>query len=98
MNILIPASGLGKRFTDVGYIGAKPLIMVLGEPMICRVIQHLVDYTLKPEDQIHIIYLQEFDKYQFVPIIKRAFPDLNINFIQLKQYTRGPAETILCGL
>lgn len=98
MNILIPASGLGKRFTDVGYIGAKPLMMVLGEPMIIRVIQHLIDYTLKPEDQIHIIYLQEFNKYQFIPIIKRAFPSLNINFIRLKQYTRGSAETILCGL
>lgn len=98
MNILIPASGLGKRFTDVGYSMPKPLISILGEPMICRVIQHLRDYTLKPEDQIHIIYLQEFDKYQFAPIIKRTFPDLNINFIRLKQYTRGPAETILCGL
>jgi capsule biosynthesis phosphatase len=95
MNIIIPASGIGQRFLDDGYLLPKPLISVLGEPMIVQVIKHL---KLTKEDKVYIIYLQEFNQYQFVPIIKRALPEINIEFIQLNYHTRGPAETILCGL
>lgn len=41
MNILIPAAGTGRRFAEDGYRGPKPLIPVLGEPMISHVIRSL---------------------------------------------------------
>lgn len=34
MKIIIPLSGLGKRFADAGYREIKPLIMVQGKPII----------------------------------------------------------------
>ncbi len=61
MNVLIPMAGLGQRFADAGYKDPKPLISVLGKPMIELVIenlnldaqynfivqrQHAVDYNL----------------------------------------------------
>jgi NDP-sugar pyrophosphorylase family protein len=36
MNIIIPIGGIGQRFKDEGYLLPKPLINVLGKPMIYR--------------------------------------------------------------
>ena len=39
MNIIIPMSGIGKRFLEAGYTDPKPLISVEGKPII----QHVVE-------------------------------------------------------
>ncbi len=39
MKIIIPMSGIGKRFVDVGYEFPKPLIIVEGKPIIQHVIE-----------------------------------------------------------
>ena len=44
INIVIPMAGRGQRFTEAGYDKPKPLIDVVGVPMIKRVIDSL---TLK---------------------------------------------------
>jgi capsule biosynthesis phosphatase len=95
MNIIIPAAGEGKRFLEQGYSSPKPLINVLGEPMIFYVIKSL---CLQPSDKIFIVYTQDLDKYSFQHILRKEFPDLNLNFVLLKFKTRGPVETVLCGL
>lgn len=41
MNIVIPMAGLGSRFVAAGYTQPKPLIDVLGKPMIRRVVENL---------------------------------------------------------
>ena len=41
MNILIPMAGKGTRFQVAGYTGPKPLIDVLGKPMIQRVVENI---------------------------------------------------------
>jgi len=41
LNIVIPMAGRGSRFQQVGYRDPKPLIPVLGKPMIERVIDNL---------------------------------------------------------
>lgn len=41
MNIVIPMAGLGKRFSDAGYNKQKPLVNVLGQPMINRVLNNI---------------------------------------------------------
>lgn len=38
MQIIIPMSGIGKRFIDAGYIDPKPLIMIEGKPIIEHII------------------------------------------------------------
>ena len=39
MQIVIPMSGIGKRFIDANYINPKPLIEIDGKPMI----EHVID-------------------------------------------------------
>lgn len=39
MNVIIPMSGIGKRFIDAGYTEPKPLIVVDGKPII----QHIIE-------------------------------------------------------
>ena len=41
INIVIPMAGRGQRFTEAGYDKPKPLIDVVGVPMIKRVIDSL---------------------------------------------------------
>ena len=95
MNIIIPAAGQGARFAQDGYATPKPLINVLGEPMIFHVIRSLKAGAL---DTIHIVYTQDLDRYSFRSMLKKEFPDASLHFILLKYRTRGPVETVLCGL
>lgn len=41
IHVVIPAAGSGRRFADAGYDLPKPLIDVLGKPMIQRVLDNL---------------------------------------------------------
>ena len=95
MNILIPIGGIGKRFKDEGFDLPKPLIPVLGKPMIYRVIENL---DLKEEDKIHIIYNPELNIFRFESFLRKEFPKIDFNFICLSGLTKGAAETILFGL
>jgi GTP:adenosylcobinamide-phosphate guanylyltransferase len=63
MNIIIPIGGIGQRFKDEGYITPKPLINVLGEPMVCRLISGL---NIKSCDNLHIIYNPELNLSQIL--------------------------------
>ena len=38
IHLIIPMSGIGKRFMDAGYLEPKPLIIVDGKPIIEHVI------------------------------------------------------------
>jgi dTDP-glucose pyrophosphorylase len=67
INIVIPASGLGSRFTAAKYSEPKPFIDVNGEPMICAVtrnirpkyIEHRVIWLVKSE---HILRADQLAK------------------------------------
>jgi len=95
MNIIIPIGGIGQRFRNEGFLMPKPLISVKGKPMIFRVIENL---NLEKDDVISIIYNPELKNYSFESLIRKEFPLLNINFLQLNDNTRGAAETVVFGL
>jgi capsule biosynthesis phosphatase len=95
MNIIIPIGGIGKRFKDEGFDLPKPLIPVLGKPMIYKVIENL---ETREEDTIHIIYNPELNNFRFESFLRKEFPNLNLNFICLSGLTKGASETILFGL
>jgi len=95
MNIIIPIGGVGQRFKDDNYATPKPLINVLGDPMICRLISGL---NTRDEDSIHIIYNPELNSYNFEDLLRFKFPKLNLNFWCLDGMTKGASETILFGL
>lgn len=95
MILMIPIGGLGERFSKENYKNPKPLINVLGKPMINWVID---SFKLAPEDKIVIVYRDELNNYNFKEYLKNEYPKANITFVELKHTTRGAAETVLCGL
>jgi len=92
MNIVIPIGGIGQRFRDEGYLYPKPLINVLGKPMIYKVIENL---NTTKEDTIYITYNNQLKDYNFEDLINFWFPNKNIKFVTLDHLTRGASETIL---
>lgn len=95
MNILIPIGGIGERFSKEGYLYPKPLINILGKPMIFWVISSL---KIEKSDSITIIYKDELDSYNFESLLRNQFPNIPFSFVKLYSETRGAAETVLCGL
>lgn len=83
MHIIIPATGLGKRFVDAGYTDPKPFILVDGKPMI----QHVIE-LFPNETKISIICREDM-----VSRMKSIHPTANI----LVDCYRGlgPVDTIL---
>ena len=77
MNIIIPTAGLGKRFD--GYNKPKPLINVLGEPLIFHLLKNL---KVTDEDKIFIVYRKELNNFNFKDIINKDFS--GIEFIELE--------------
>lgn len=95
MNIIIPIGGIGQRFKDEGYLMPKPLINVLGKPMVVRVIDSL---NITEDDCIYIVYNNQLREFNFESLIKFYFPKKPIKFISLNHLTKGAAETVLCCL
>jgi capsule biosynthesis phosphatase len=95
MNIIIPIGGIGQRFKDEGYDTPKPLISVLGKPMIYKVIDNL---KIESTDKIHIVYHNHLKEFNFETLVKFWFPNKNISFISLDYLTKGASETVLKGL
>ena len=89
MNIIIPIGGIGARFQADGYVRPKPLINVLGRPMISHVIDNL---QVSQSDTIYIIYNSDLDKFLFQDIIKHIYP--KIKMMKIENRTRGAAETV----
>ncbi len=93
MKIIIPLGGLGERFSSCGYKKPKPLINVMGKPIIFWLLDNL---NLSKIDTIIIPYNSLLEKYDFEYLLKHKYK--NIKFIKLQNQTRGACETILYGL
>ena len=68
MIILIPLGGLGTRFKKLGYKLPKPLINVMGKPIIFWLLDNL---NLNNIDYVVIPYNSEIDKYRFSHLLKK---------------------------
>jgi len=95
MIILIPLGGLGTRFKNLGYKLPKPLINVMGKPIICWLLDNL---NLENINYVIIPYNPEIEKYRFEFVLKKQYPNINFIFIKLINNTRGAAETIYITL
>ena len=92
MNIIIPIGGKGERFLNSGYKEKKPLINILGKPMISYVLDNL---KITQDDKVFIIYY-DIEDCLFKNIMLEKYP--YVNFIKINFQTRGAAETIFEGL
>lgn len=95
MKIFIPLNGAGLRFTVAGHTDPKPLIPVLGKPMILRVLESLI---VDEKDEIYIIHNENINKFNFQDLISHFYKKCSVKYISLPFSTRGAAETVLCGL
>lgn len=91
LNIVVPMAGSGSRFARAGYTMAKPLIPVLGVPMI-----RLVIANLTPQCRHRFIFVCQrahVRDFNLVPSLATWAPGSAI--IQLDGLTEGAACTVL---
>ena len=87
--IFLLCNGLGKRFSEEGYLYPKPLIHVNGQHIIFNTLDEI--YSGKTNYDTYILYNSCWDNYEFVNLIKNRYRNKNIQFLKLED-TNGPAE------
>ena len=90
LNLIIPAAGLGSRFRNVGVTTPKPLIPVLGIPMLEWVIGN---FPLKPGDSVIVIgqKSEALEEHVDLDLISRG---VDLQFVAIDGLTEGPAITV----
>jgi dTDP-glucose pyrophosphorylase len=91
MNIVIPMAGHGSRFTKAGYRNPKPLIDILGKPMIQWVTENLKPKM--PHRFIFICQKEHLAFYSLGDLLESLAPGCEI--IEVSQVTQGAACTVL---
>lgn len=91
MIITIPLGGLGTRFKKFGYNLPKPLINVLGKPILYWLLDNL---NFNKIDLLCIPYNQELINFRFEDKLKKDYPNINFLFLPLYKNTEGAAETL----
>lgn len=89
LNVLMPIAGAGSRFAKAGYVMPKPLINVLGKPMI----QLAVENININGNYIYIVQKEHCDKYNLEQLLNKITP--NCKIICLDGMTEGAACTTL---
>jgi NDP-sugar pyrophosphorylase family protein len=88
MQLLIPAAGLGSRFTSQGYLTPKPLLPVNGRPMIRQVVEDCVRAFGVFSKIVVVCRAEMYDDFV------GALGDLSLVEIKtIKDVTAGAAET-----
>jgi dTDP-glucose pyrophosphorylase len=91
LNIVVPMAGHGSRFSKAGYMFPKPLIPILGKPMIQIVIENL-----KPSRPHHFIFVcqqEHLDLYGLGKLLSDIAPGCDI--VPVSKVTEGAACTVL---
>ena len=91
MKVLIPMAGEGSRFTKEGYTFPKPLIDVMGKPMIQRVIENL-DFDC---EYIFLVRKSHIRKYEGLKNTLEIITNHNCKIVQVEDLTEGAACTAL---
>ena len=87
--IIVPMSGIGKRFIDAGYEDPKPLIMVDGLPII----EHVVNLFDRPDDVIFVCNEKHIKETNVKDVLKSISPNCVICEVPT-QNRKGPVDAI----
>jgi len=97
VNIVIPMAGLGSRFAKAGFVEPKPLIDVLGEPMISWAMKSFDFLSEIPYYRLIFIILREHEElYSLSSQLKKLFGE-KAEVIYIERVSRGQAETVLAA-
>lgn len=92
LNVIIPMGGIGSRFQKEGYRFPKPLIKIVGRPMLCWLVENL---KLTAQDTVWLAVNEEVEnEFQLGQSMKKWFPNTNVRVIKLNYFTKGAAETL----
>ncbi|BDI28883.1 glycosyl transferase family 2 [Capsulimonas corticalis] len=91
LNIVIPMAGRGSRFQEAGFTLPKPLIPVLGKPMIEVVVNNL--RPAQPHRFIFLCLQEHIDTLGIGESLKKLVPDSIITSVD--RVTEGAACTVL---
>jgi hypothetical protein len=92
LNIIIPIGGIGSRFQREGYRFPKPLINIVGRPMISWLIERL---SVQAHDTVWIAINEEIDsEFHVSQLMRKWFPRLDIRLLRLNYLTKGATETV----
>jgi NDP-sugar pyrophosphorylase family protein len=94
MHIIIPMSGIGKRFQDAGYDLPKPLISVEGKPII----QHVVELFPRDETTKITFICNDFhlETTKMREILETICPEPNTRIFSVSvKNRRGPVDAVL---
>ena len=82
MKIIIPMSGIGKRFKEVGYKDPKPLIKVENKPII----EHVINLFDKENDEyIFICNDLHLKSTEMKNILKSIIPNCKIYEVSVEK-------------
>ena len=90
MQLIIPMSGIGKRFIDAGYTTPKPLIEVDGVPII----KHILNLFNNPNNVIFICNENHLLETNMLEILNNASPNCKIYKVSDKN-RKGPVDAVL---
>lgn len=93
LTIIVPMAGRGSRFANDGYADPKPLIPVMGQPMIRRVIDNLT--PVRPHRFIFICQAEHVARYDMNRRLSEWAPGCII--VELDGVTDGAACTVLAA-
>ncbi|KAK3985140.1 putative phosphatase [Cladorrhinum sp. PSN332] len=92
INVVIPIGGIGSRFAKQGYRFPKPLINIVGRPMLLWLIENL---SLKPKDSLWIAINEEVDdEFRVGQLVSKLSAKVDFRLLRLKHPTRGASETL----
>lgn len=89
LNVIIPMAGAGSRFEKAGYTFPKPLIDVLGKPMIQIVVENLNVNA----NYIYVVRSEHRIKYNLDTLLNLLTPGCKI--VEIDRLTEGAACTAL---
>ncbi len=88
MKVLIPVAGVGTRLRPHTYTQPKPLMPVAGKPIICFIVDKLVELGIK--DFVFVIgYLGDKVRH----FIEEAYPELHTEFVY-QEHREGSAHAV----
>ena len=90
MKIIIPMSGIGKRFVDAGYTVPKPLIEVEGRPII----HHIIDLFPGESEFYFICNSLHLKTTKMREILLQKVPNAHIYSVNANN-RRGPVDAVL---
>lgn len=99
LNIIIPMAGLGQRFQQEGYLSPKPLVKVLGTPILDKLLNCL---DLNAGDTVYIPHLKYLETITFLNILTKYFRTVDVydDFCnkKLSAYGKGKSACVVIEL